>query len=82
MDESEAALGLDLERLLVRLGIGVAMQHDLRTARGDRVDLDARRGDRHHDDRATAEPLRRERHPLRMIAGARRDYAARKAVAR
>ena len=54
MDEREPALRLDLEGLPVRLGIGVAMEHDVRAARGDRVDLDARRGNGHHDHRATA----------------------------
>ena len=40
-----------------------------------------RRRDRHHDRRAAAEPLRGERHALRVVAGRRRDHAARAARA-
>ena len=53
------------------------MQDDLRAARLDRGDLDVRRGHRHHDRRRAAEPLRRERDALRVVAGGRRDHAAR-----
>jgi hypothetical protein len=53
-----------------------------RAAREHRIDLHARRGHRHHDDRATAQPLRRERHALRVIAGRRRDHPPREFVGR
>jgi hypothetical protein len=54
MDEHEATLLLELDGLGVRVGVGVAVQHHLRAARGDRFNLDARRRHRHHDDRAAA----------------------------
>ena len=69
-------LRLSCSAFCVGIGVGVAVQHDLGAARRDRVDLDARRGDRHDDHRPAAQPLRRERHALRVVAGARRDHAA------
>jgi hypothetical protein len=76
MHVGERAAALELQSLLVGLGVGIAVQHDLGAARRDRVHLDARRGDRHHDHRLAAQALRRERHALRMVPRARRDHAA------
>ena len=45
--------------------------------RAHRLDLDLRRGLRHDDERADAEVAGRERHALRVVAGAGRDDAAR-----
>jgi hypothetical protein len=75
MHEGEAALPLQPLGMRQRLLVGIAAQHDLRAARRHRVDLDARRGHRHDDHRAAAELLCGERHPLRMVTGARRDHA-------
>ena len=75
MNEGKAAAALEAHRLRKRLGVRIAVQHDLRAARQHRVDLDARRGHGHHDHRPAAEALRGEGDPLRVIAGARRDHA-------
>jgi hypothetical protein len=64
-------------RVLERLVHRIAVQNDLGPPLGHRFHLDARRGYRHDDGRAAAELLRRERHALRVVAGARRDHAAR-----
>src|SRR5690606_27149917 len=42
-----------------------------------RVDLELRRGDRHHDHRPATQRARGKRHALRMVAGRRRDHAPR-----
>ena len=67
------------ELITPRLGFGVAVagKHNLRAKRPHGLDLDLRRRLRHHDERAQAEVPRRERHALRVVAGARRDDAAR-----
>ncbi len=77
MDERHA--GLRHERVAVRLGlvVAVARQHHLGAHRLHRIHLDPRRRLRHDDDRAQTEPLRRERHALRVIAGAGGDDTAR-----
>src|SRR5205809_4535147 len=74
MNEGKAAAALEAHRLRKRLGVRIAVQHDLRASRQHRVDLDARRGHGHHDHRPAAEALRGEGDPLRVIAGARRDH--------
>ena len=78
--EHEAALGRDLVRARLRVGVGVAVQHHLdrappsaRTA----STFTSRRGDRHHDHRAAAEVRGRQGHALGVVAGRRRDDAAR-----
>ena len=75
MHEGQAALALEFHGVAVGVRIAVAMQHHLRAARRHRVHLDLRRGHRHHDHRAAAELLRRERDALRVVARARRDHA-------
>ena len=77
MHERRPRALLQRERVRMRIAVRVAVQHDRRAARLDRRDLDVRRGHRHHDRRGAAEPLRRERDALRVIAGGRRDDAAR-----
>ena len=77
VDERHAGLGH--QRVAVRLGLVVAVagQHHLSAHRPHRIHLDPRRRLRHDDDRAQTELLRRERHALRVIAGAGGDDAAR-----
>jgi threonine dehydratase len=58
MHEHQAAAAPQLQRPLVRLGVRIAVQDDLCAARRHRVDLDARRGDRHDDRGAAAQALR------------------------
>ena len=77
MDERRAGLLLQRLRVLVRVRIGVAVQDDVAAARLDRGDLDVRRGHRHHDRRAARQPLRGERHALRVVARGRGDHALR-----
>jgi hypothetical protein len=50
------------------------VQHDLAAQRLDRVDLELRRGDRHHDHGARAE-LARHGDALGMVAGRGADHA-------
>ena len=69
VDERQPAAPHDPHRLGVGVVVGVALEHDGRAERGDRVDLDLRRRHRHHDRRLGAEPLRRERHALGVVAG-------------
>ncbi len=56
---------------------GVAVQHRTAAEQAHRVDLDRRRGARHHDPGRDAQPLRRQGHALRMVAGRGADHAAR-----
>src|SRR6266540_3635905 len=77
MHERRLRPALQLERMRVGVAVRIAVQHHLRAARGDRSDLDLRRGDGHHDRRLAAERLRGERDTLRVIAGGGRDDAVR-----
>src|SRR5690606_14776083 len=77
VDEHELfALG-ELQRVLVRLVIGVAVQDDLAAERAYRVDLDRRRARRHDDHGAHAAAARRERDALGVVAGGAADHALR-----
>ena len=77
--ESQLLLAFQGQGVVVGVGVGIAMQHDLdvgAAARLDRVDLDRRRGGRHHDQRTAAQPAGRQRDALRMVAGRGADHAA------
>jgi hypothetical protein len=76
MHEAQAAPAAERARVSVGLVVGVPAQDDGGAARLDRRDLDLRRGHRHHDGRAAAEPLRGERHALRVVARGSRDDPA------
>jgi hypothetical protein len=52
------------------------MQHHACTACTHGIDLDLRRGYRHHYGGLATQRLRRQRHALRMIAGRGRNHAA------
>ena len=75
VDEGQALLVGELQRVLARLVEGVAVQHDLGAEAARALDLDHRRRQRHHDHRAQAQPLRVVRHTLRVVAGRRGDDA-------
>jgi hypothetical protein len=76
MHEGHPVLLLQRQRVRVRIGVAVAMQHHLAAQRLDRIDLHLRRGHRHHDHCAASQLVRRQRHPLRVIARRRADHAA------
>jgi hypothetical protein len=76
MHEREPAAAFHAQGVRIRFVVRIAVQHHFRAARRDCVHLDARRGHRHDDHRAAAEFLRCEGDALRVIACARRDYAA------
>ena len=69
-----------LERAALRVCVVIAVEHDLGTQITHRLDLDLRGRPRHHDEGAQGEPPRRERDALRVVAGARGDYAVRALV--
>jgi len=75
--EGQAVLGFEFERVQVGIGVTFAGQHHLGAVRAHCVDLDLRRGHRHHDHRLAAQPLGRERHALRVVAGRGADHAPR-----
>ena len=77
MNEGRARALLQRLRLVVGVRIRIAVQHDFRAARLDGGDLDVRGRDRHDDRRRAAQPLRRQRHPLCVVARRRRDDALR-----
>jgi hypothetical protein len=74
--EGQPAHRRHLARMLVGVAVGIAAQHDLRTAAAHRIDLDLRRGGRHHHQGAAVQPLGGQRHALSVIAGRRADHAA------
>ena len=53
----------------VGVAVGLTMEHDLRSGRPHRIDLDARCRHRHDDDGVAPQPVRREGHALRVVAG-------------
>ena len=77
MDEGELLLLLQARGLLAGFVIVRAVQDDLRAKAARGGDLYQRRGLRHDDARANAQPRRVKGHALRVIAGARGDHAVR-----
>ena len=63
-------------RMVVGIVVRHAFEHHFGSAVFNRINLNLRRGFRHYDDRAATQPLRRERHPLRMVARAGGNHAA------
>ncbi len=68
-------------RMVPGIVVGVAMQNGFRAPGPYRIDLDLRGRYRHDDGRATAQPLRCERHALGMVAGRGGDHAGRQSLA-
>src|SRR5208282_1444607 len=75
MHKGVTAPACKLECMRTSLVVGIAVQHNVRAARGDRRDLDLRRGDWHDDGCRAFQALRGKRDALRMIAGRGRDHA-------
>ena len=82
VDEGEFLLALQFQRVVVGVGVAVAEQHDFGATSAHRVDLQLRRGDRHHDHGPAAHAPGRQRDPLGMVAGRRRDHPARQLLGR
>src|SRR5690606_4675286 len=80
--ECEPLLGGELHRALVRLVVGVPMQHRLALQRATRIHLDGGGALRHHDHGAPAPLARGERDALRVVAGGAADHALRQLVRR
>ena len=78
MDVHPAGPGRDIVGSGVRLVERKAVRGDLRSEPPHRVDLDRRCRLRHDDEGADAELPRRERHPLRVVAGGRGGHPARR----
>ena len=66
--EGHAFLFFQFQRMLVGVGIRIAVQYHFRAAIFHRINLDLWRGDRHHDDCLATKFLRGQRHALRMVA--------------
>ena len=77
MDRDGAALAAAVVAAHLGVRVAVAVQHHLGAQAAHRLDLDLRRGLRHHDHGADAELARREGDALRVVAGADGDHAAR-----
>ena len=77
MDEGELLCLLQTRGLLTGLVIICAMQDDLRAKAAGGGDLYQRRGLRHDNARANAQPRRVKGHALCVVAGARGDHAVR-----
>jgi hypothetical protein len=75
VNEGQALLGLQLERVQIRVGIAVAVQHDFATEAAHRIDLEPRCRHRHDHHRACAQLARAQCHALRVIAGRSADDA-------
>ena len=75
MNEDQALLFRELAGARISVVVSVAVQDDLAAQRGNCLDLDGWRRDRHDDDGTNAAALRRECHTLGMIAGRAADHA-------
>ena len=69
MDEGQPLLGLQLQRVLVGIGEGLAMQHHLTAPGAHGVHLQCGRGGGHDDDGPAAQFPGRQGHALCMVAG-------------
>ena len=69
MHELEALLGHQTMGLGLGVAVGLAVQHDLRAAGTNGIDLERRRGDRHDDHCSAAELGGGEGNPLSVVSG-------------
>ncbi|OIQ72741.1 hypothetical protein GALL_456260 [mine drainage metagenome] len=79
VNEGQPLLVLQGEGMGIGVAVAVAFEHDVHAgpAKGaHRVDLHLRRRRWHHDHRAAAQLVRRQRHPLRVVASRGADHAA------
>ena len=77
-DERKLALLHETRRLFSGIGIAVSCKNNLRTVTLDRIHLDVRGRDRHHDSRLAPKPFRREGDALCVVSGGRGKDALRK----
>jgi hypothetical protein len=75
--EHQAPVAGEDQRVLVRLIVIIAMQHDFAAQVRDRAHLDVGRGHRHHDERGNAPGARGEGDALCVVARGCADDAAR-----
>jgi hypothetical protein len=75
VDEGQPLVLLQLDRVLVGIGVAFAGQHDFAAQRLHGIDLDLRRGGRHHDHGAAAQLACPQGHALCMVAGRGADHA-------
>ena len=69
VDKGQALFFLQGERVVVRVGIAVTIQHHFTAKAAHRVHFDLRRGGGHHDEGSRAQASRTQRYPLGMVAG-------------
>ena len=77
VDEDQPLLGLEFLGMRMRIVEALAVEDDGRAMALGLGDLHRRGADRHDDGHRDAEPLAVIGHRLRMVAGRRRDHAAR-----
>ena len=75
MDVGQVCFGLQRGGMDGRVGVAVAVEHDLRPPSSDRIDLDLRGGHRHDHRRLAPEVVGAHRHALGVVAGRRADHA-------
>ena len=68
MDENVLMTRLQFPGVCVSVGIGVAVQDDLAAQIANRIGLELRSRDRHHDDGVTTQAASVESNPLGMVA--------------
>ena len=75
MHKGHPLLLFQRQGVLVSIAVALTVQDDLGAQGLYGIDLDARGGDRHHDGGFAVELLRRQRHPLGMVASRRTNDA-------
>ena len=75
VNKRQTLLGAKFHRMVVGVGVAVAVQQHLATQRFHSFHLQSWRRDRHDDDRPSAQFLRTQSHALRMVASGRTHHA-------
>ena len=68
VNKGQTLLGAKFHRMVVGVGVAVAVQQHLATQRFHRFHLQSRCGDRHDDDRPSAQLFCTQSHALRMVS--------------
>ncbi len=76
VDESQLALLCQDHGVDIGVAVGIAVQHHVGAAALHGFDFYLRGGGGHHDGGFALQALRRQRHPLGMVAGGSRDHPA------